>query len=320
MTKQTFNNGTKGGSKDFFEAIAGPILYDEQSPYRLMTHKLNDIDTDYFEGATPLGKTVDKDIEIDIKRRILNDFVTYGNKLLAEKSEDIQHVIINNVQELIDHYDDKDKALCDLNKSFDYLNTFVRKQLCFVPIPMYDNSELRELYVAAKRVTLLEKVTGGNNKDVIKYYHALIEHTVWACRMLLRRRAGQFLMQMVDVLSHKFSLDSPWTTTYNETRQKDYSDKLPESLLPLAELMAENVHKVWMQTRIEQGWTYGPERDDAEKTHPCLVPYNQLPEEEKVYDRNTSIETLRFIISHGFRIEKEDYDDQTEIHSAKPSN
>lgn len=79
---------------------------------------------------------------------------------------------------------------------------------------------------------------------------------------------------------------------------------LSEELLQLAELMAENVHEVWAQTRLKQGWTYGPERNDAEKKHPRLVPYNQLPDDEKVYDRNTSIETLKFIISRGFEIRR----------------
>lgn len=78
--------------------------------------------------------------------------------------------------------------------------------------------------------------------------------------------------------------------------------ELSEDLLELAERMAENVHDVWAKTSIEQGWTYGPERNDAEKKHPCLVPYDQLPEEEKVYDRNTSLETLRFIVAEGFEI------------------
>lgn len=77
---------------------------------------------------------------------------------------------------------------------------------------------------------------------------------------------------------------------------------LPEELNQLAEQMAKNVHEVWSKTRIDQGWTYGPERNDAEKKHPCLVPYDQLPEEEKVYDRNTSMETLKFILKTGFYI------------------
>ena len=292
-------------TKLFFEAIAGPVLYDEVSPYRLMTKKLNDIDIDYFEGAVPLGKTVDKEIEIDIKHRILNDFVTYGNELLTNRAQTIEKVVVQNVRKLVAGYSDRSKALRDLNTSFGQMHQFVRKQLCFVPIPMYDNAELQELYAAAKRVTLLERVTGGNDKDVIKYYHALIEHCVWACRMLLRRRAGQFLMQMVDVLSREFDMRSCWATSYNDEPESKQKNDLPKELLPMVEPMAKHVHDVWMRTRMEQGWTYGKERNDNEKKHPCLVPYEELPEEEKDYDRKTSIETLRFIIGHGFRIEKD---------------
>lgn len=93
--------------------------------------------------------------------------------------------------------------------------------------------------------------------------------------------------------------------------QMQCDSALPSELSPLVELMAENVHDVWMRTRTEQGWTYGPERNDAEKKHPCLVPYDQLPEEEKVYDRNTSIETLRFIIDHGFDIRLNPFKDKS---------
>lgn len=78
--------------------------------------------------------------------------------------------------------------------------------------------------------------------------------------------------------------------------------ELPAELLPLAEEMARNVHEVWSANRIKDGWRYGPERDDAKKEHPCLVPYDCLPESEKEYDRATSLETLRFILKSGFRI------------------
>lgn len=85
----------------------------------------------------------------------------------------------------------------------------------------------------------------------------------------------------------------------------DTSDiELPEELNPLLEAMAKNVHEVWAQTRIAQGWQYGPERNDAEKRHPMLVSYEDLPEEEKVYDRNTSVETLKLILKLEFVIEK----------------
>ena len=78
--------------------------------------------------------------------------------------------------------------------------------------------------------------------------------------------------------------------------------ELPEELKPLLEAMAKNVHEVWAQTRIAQGWQCGPERNDAMKCHPMLIPYEDLPEEEKLYDRNTAAETLRFILKSGFKI------------------
>ena len=55
----------------------------------------------------------------------------------------------------------------------------------------------------------------------------------------------------------------------------------------------------------KEGWTYGEERDDAKKHHPCLVPYEDLTETEKEYDRNTSQETLKLIMKLGFKIVKE---------------
>lgn len=81
--------------------------------------------------------------------------------------------------------------------------------------------------------------------------------------------------------------------------------QLPEELSALIEQMAKNVHEVWAQSRIEQGWTYGNERSDALKTHPCLVPYEDLPEVEKAYDRDTALGTLKLICKLGFKISKE---------------
>ena len=81
---------------------------------------------------------------------------------------------------------------------------------------------------------------------------------------------------------------------------------LPESLIQLSERIAENVHEVWAKARIDEGWTYGEKRDDIHKKHPCLVPYDELPEEEKEYDRNTAMNTIKMVKKLGFRIERED--------------
>lgn len=83
----------------------------------------------------------------------------------------------------------------------------------------------------------------------------------------------------------------------------DTSDiELPSQLMPLIEDMARNVHEVWAKNRMAEGWTYGPVRDDALKQHPCLVPYDELPEGEKEYDRDTSQQTLKLILKLGFKI------------------
>lgn len=79
---------------------------------------------------------------------------------------------------------------------------------------------------------------------------------------------------------------------------------LPEELQQLAEDIAKNVHEVWSAGRMKDGWTYGEQRDDAQKHHPCLVPYEELPESEKEYDRATSLETLRLIVKMGFKISR----------------
>ncbi|MBQ0153954.1 MAG: Ryanodine receptor Ryr [Bacteroidales bacterium] len=81
--------------------------------------------------------------------------------------------------------------------------------------------------------------------------------------------------------------------------------KLPKELQPLVEIMAANVHNVWAQNRIQEGWTYGLIRDDYQKQTPCLVPYEQLPEYEKEYDRQTALETIKLLIKLGWKIEKQ---------------
>jgi ryanodine receptor 2 len=78
--------------------------------------------------------------------------------------------------------------------------------------------------------------------------------------------------------------------------------ELPEELKELVEEMSKNVHEVWAETRIKQSWKYGEQRNDELKTHPCLIPYEELSEEEKEYDRNTSISTLKLILKLGFKI------------------
>ena len=90
-----------------------------------------------------------------------------------------------------------------------------------------------------------------------------------------------------------------------EPKPIDTSDvALPSDLLQLTEKIAENVHEVWAAGRIREGWRYGEKKDAEKKTTPLLVPYDQLAESEKDYDRNTAMETLKLIVKLGYAITK----------------
>ncbi len=80
---------------------------------------------------------------------------------------------------------------------------------------------------------------------------------------------------------------------------------LPAELLALVERLAESTHDTWARRRLSEGWTYGPRRDDGRKRHPGLVPYAELSEGEKEYDRATALQALKAVVALGYRIVRE---------------
>ena len=94
---------------------------------------------------------------------------------------------------------------------------------------------------------------------------------------------------------------SPYIPCHFDTTEIELSEELKH----LVELLAHNVHDTWAQSRLNEGWTWGPTLDGELKHHPCLVEYDDLPESEKDYDRNTAIATLKTILKLGWTIEKQ---------------
>ncbi len=82
--------------------------------------------------------------------------------------------------------------------------------------------------------------------------------------------------------------------------------QLPAEVDQLIEQLSQHNHNVWARGRLAEGWTLGPQRDNAKREHPCLVSYQELPESEKQVDRETAREVLKAIVALGFRIEKDD--------------
>ena len=81
---------------------------------------------------------------------------------------------------------------------------------------------------------------------------------------------------------------------------------LPGDIQDLIEAIAENSHDIWARQRMDDGWTYGEKRDDEQKRHPDLVPYSDLPEKEKEYDRITAKGILQLVQRLGYKIVKEE--------------
>lgn len=79
---------------------------------------------------------------------------------------------------------------------------------------------------------------------------------------------------------------------------------LSKEIYELTELLAKNAHDIWAQQRRAEGWKYGPQRDDARKEHPDLIPYEEMPESEKEYDRQAAMQTLKAIVALGYQIKK----------------
>lgn len=110
----------------------------------------------------------------------------------------------------------------------------------------------------------------------------------------------QFKEAWIDSKNYLVTITSDKMKTYTP-KPIDLSDvELSEDLNDLREAIAENAHEIWAENRQAEGWTYGPRRDDQLKQTPDMVPYSQLPEGEKVYDREMAIKTIKLLIKLGY--------------------
>ena len=157
-----------------------------------------------------------------------------------------------------------------------------------------------------KRATVEEvqkykKITNSYQYPLAKLHPAIVEYNQLdevgkKIGKDLKRGDEDFIKNMGGLFKKK--------KTYNP-KPIDTSDIiLNNDILELSEIMAKNVHEVWAENRIKDGWKYGKKRDDAKKEHPCLVSYDELTESEKEYDRKTLQESLKVLIKLGYKIIK----------------
>lgn len=121
----------------------------------------------------------------------------------------------------------------------------------------------------------------------------------------------QFKDAWNDSKNYLVTIISNSTKTYTP-KPIDLSDvELTEDLNELREAIAENAHEIWAENRQAEGWTYGPQRDDQLKQTPDMVPYSQLPEVEKEYDREMAMKTIKLLKKLGYDLIKRE---ETELY------
>lgn len=80
--------------------------------------------------------------------------------------------------------------------------------------------------------------------------------------------------------------------------------KLPLELAQLCDILANQSHEVWARSRVADGWSHGASRDNVNRLHPDLVPFEMLSEDGRAYDRDSSKSTLQCILELGFEIRR----------------
>ncbi len=284
--------------KGIFDNIIAAAIDNPQSPYHRLMDKVSNIDTDYFEDIIRDENTLSPELNPKLKQKVIKSIEGQARQLLfdSDLSDRITSEILNQL---------KNKKIAGqiLLKTAEKLRKYAKDRLLFIPTQKHDDVELEKLYAQAKKVTILEHIMQNNRADIIAFYHALMEQTEWECKAMIEKQISLFLAQLAENMGQAAIKETHVRKNGYVPQPIDTGNiRLPEELEALVEMMAKNVHEIWAATRIKQGWTYGSKRDDKHKKHPCLVPYEELPEEEKIYDRNTSIETLKFILKAGFII------------------
>lgn len=80
--------------------------------------------------------------------------------------------------------------------------------------------------------------------------------------------------------------------------------ELPKAIRELTELLARNIHDIWAQRKLADGWRRGCRLDGTRRRHPWLVPYDALPDSVREYDRSTALGTLKTLIALGYGVRK----------------
>jgi RyR domain len=74
----------------------------------------------------------------------------------------------------------------------------------------------------------------------------------------------------------------PWDEAPNWQKQSAMAGV--KGLIEHPDLGPEELHAMWCAQKVKDGWQYGDKKDEDKKTHPALIQWDQLPEDERMKD------------------------------------
>lgn len=308
------NNTFKTLSQVIYDYVMNTVVRNENSPYSLLRQRVDDIDIIDI-GETPGASKVLPDyLSLDLKDEVVMLISQECDKYFCDKksTNELIAAVQSKISESAKNANRSDigRVLNDVRNS---LEKYSESLLTAVHPSKYSEVELKEKYEKAKKITIIERITGNNVNDVIEFHRTLTHYTYWTCRYVIKKRTADYLNQIAQEIvkipnclnDEPVSENTPGKDGYIPHPFDLSKVTLPEDIQSKVETIAKNIHEVWAEKRISEGWRYGTTRDDEHKFHPCLCRYEDLPESEKEYDRTTVEVTLKSLYHSSIQIRNE---------------
>lgn len=289
-------------SQVIYDYILNSVVRNEDSPYSLLRKRVDDIDIMDIGGTPGDSKVLPDYLSLDLKDEVVTRISQECDKYFRDENSKntllvaVQSKILESAQNV--NLTDIDAVLKNVRGS---LEKYSESLLTAVQPSKYSEVELKEKYEKAKRITIIERITGNNVNDVIEFHRTLTHYTYWTCRYVIKKRTADYLNQIAQEIASISNCLNDGHASGNTVGKDGYIPHpldlskvtLPEDMQSKVEMIAKNVHEVWADKRIAEGWQYGAVRDDERKLHPDICRYEDLPESEKEYDRATVEATLK---------------------------
>ena len=187
-------------STELCRTIISRVLEVNDSPYKRMMQKANDIDIDFFEDISRDTETLPAELNMELKYKVLDSFKEMSQQLFVESG--LEQQLIEMVKESAVVV----KNTMGTEAYVDYMHSIANEIFrsaggLTIEEPVVADAELRDKFEAAKRITMKELVLRNNKADVIAFHHALMERTWWECRELIAEQTKSFLRRLANSIS-----------------------------------------------------------------------------------------------------------------------